>query len=169
MTEESNSSMMIFSVPNDPKVLSSIAKVTLRHSQLEYVLRMTIKSITGIEIQQALDATSREGAASLRKRILRLAKKKIGDGKEYLLMQALLKRCQRVSERRNDLTHNVWGAEIDGDHKIRSENHEWIPIPTAENLEALAQEIFHLMNELNKARFDGGFLHTALSTKKAGG
>ena len=47
-------------MPEDPAVLAAVGKIALRHGQLDHVLRMTIKSLTGVSMNEALDATARQ-------------------------------------------------------------------------------------------------------------
>ena len=72
--------MMMFHVPEDPGLLAAFGEVALRHEHLSHILRMTIKTFAGIEVNEALDATAFEGASLLRERVRKLAKQRLGEG-----------------------------------------------------------------------------------------
>jgi hypothetical protein len=67
-------------VLDDPDLLRALATVGIRHTHLDHMLRMTIKTLTNVTPREALDATSVTGSAALRKRIWKLAKARLGDG-----------------------------------------------------------------------------------------
>lgn len=153
--------MITFGLPDDQKLLAAFGSLTIRHGQLDYSLRMMTKTLGNVSITEALDATARQGSAELRKRILGLAKKKIGDGEALLKLQALLERSKQVSEKRNDFIHSLWAHELDGSPVIRQEDHSWKETPKTEELQDLANQILGIANELNQARLDG-FISEAL-------
>ena len=72
--------MITLDIPTDSALLAAVGKVALRHGQLDYVLRMTVKSILKLSIRDALDATDRQGSRGLRDRVRKLAKKRFGEG-----------------------------------------------------------------------------------------
>jgi hypothetical protein len=113
--EGSTDRMVTFHIPEDPALLAAFGTVGLRHSQLDHMLRMTIKSLSGVSIPEAMDATMFQGSKMLRSRITKLAKSRLGEGKAFIQLQALLERCRRATEKRNALIHNVWAREMGGD------------------------------------------------------
>ncbi len=157
--------MMMFHIPEEPEIQETVGAITLRHSHLDHILRMTIKTLGGVTIQQALDATTFEGSEALRQRIRKLAKRKLGEGKALIQLQVLLERCRRATARRNELVHNIWARELDGDPKVRTADHTWEPVPTIDELNALLKELHSLTDELNKARLDG-FVSQAIALSK---
>jgi hypothetical protein len=161
--------MMALVIPNDTELLAAVGTVALYHEHLNHVLRMTIKTIAGIRVDEALDATVYESSGRLRERIRKLARR-LGEGEPLLKLQALLKRCKSATERRNDLVHNVWAQELGGELMQRGSDHTWHPLPSTADLMNLSKELQQLAHELNNARLDGGFLCEALSKRavKAG-
>ncbi len=151
----------MFFLPEDQELLAAIGKVALRHEQLNHVLKMTIRSFAEITPQEVLDATQYEGTRSLRERIKKLAKKRLGEGEALLKLQALLVRAGRLTDKRNELTHSVWSQELDGEASIQITPGKLHPIPTVEELEQLAEDIKSITDELIHARFDG-YLRLAL-------
>jgi hypothetical protein len=158
--------LMMFHIPPDKDLLAVIGEVALRHEHLNHILRMTIKTLARLEIGEALDATAYDSTSQLRERIKKLARQRLGEGAPLLKLQALLERCKRASERRNDLIHSVWGQELDGPPGRRGAGQDWQTLPSTTDLVNLAADIMQLTGELNEARL-GGFLHEALEQKLA--
>ena len=125
---------------------------------------MTIRSLTGLLINEVLDATARNGSSELRKRIDKIAKQKLGEGEALLKLQAFLERARNITNQRNKFMHSLWAHELDGSSIIKDENHNWGPIPNADQLQALSEKITQLIEELNDARLHG-FLHEALKRR----
>ena len=67
--------MITLSLPTDQALLTAIGKVAVRHGQLDYGLKLTIKSILGISIPEALAATDRKPSARLRELIVKEARR----------------------------------------------------------------------------------------------
>lgn len=153
--------MIYLGIPNDRELLAGVGEVSLRHGQLDYVLRMTVKSLEGLTIQEALDATERQGSTELRVRVRKLAKQRFGEGAALVRLDALLTRCGRATKRRNELIHNLWAHKLDGEPVIRDDTHEFRPVPTLAELQGLSGELAALASELNFARLDG-FLKEAM-------
>jgi hypothetical protein len=158
-----NQKFITFGIPDDEKLLSALGIVTIRHGHLDHILRMTVRTIAGLAIAEALDATSRQGTAELRKRVGKLARNKFGEGEALLKLQALLTRAQRVTEKRNALIHSLWGHELDGDGTpvVRKNDRIWETAPSVDDLNGLSNEIAILTSELNLARLEG-FIFKAL-------
>ena len=155
---------MMFHVPNDKDLLAAIGEVALRHEHLNHILRMTIKTLARLDVNEALDATAYDSSSQLRERIKTLARQRLGEGEPLLKLQALLERCKRATEKRNDLVHSVWGVELDGEPARKGSGDEWRPLPTAKELHDLAEGLSQLTSQLNESRLEG-FLHEALTQK----
>lgn len=153
--------VMVFHIPTDPALLAAFGEVALRHEHLSHILRMTIKTLASLEVEEALDATAFDGASHLRDRIRKLAKQRLGEGPALLRLQAILERCRRATDRRNDFVHSVWARELDGEPMRRDGSSSWLPIPSVEQLQALSRELLELTLELNHARLEG-FIQEAL-------
>lgn len=156
--------MIIGSLPQDPQILAAIGAVSVRHGQLDYALRMTVKSISGIGIGPALDATEGKSSHELRQLIRKMARKKLGDASNcYLLLAALLTRAQEVTRQRNEFMHGLWAFDLDeGRDRFRHKSKDWRETPKADELTALADETAQIADELHEARLHG-FLKEALS------
>ncbi len=156
--------MIIGSLPQDPQMLAAIGTVAVRHGQLDNALRMTVKSISGIGLERALDATEGMSSHELRRVIRKMARKKLGDASNsYLLLAAFLTRAQEATLQRNELMHGLWAFDLDeGRDRFRHKGREWRETPKADELMALADETAQIAGELHEARLHG-FLKEALS------
>lgn len=153
----------MFHVPDNPCLLAAFGEVALRHEHLSHILRMTIKTFAGVEVNEALDATAFDGASTLRERVRKLAKQRLGEGQALVKVQALVERCRRATEKRNEYVHSVWAQELDGESMRRDGSHQWLPIPTVEELQALSRELLALTQELNHARLEGFIFDAAVT------
>jgi len=165
-----------FQVPNDAEFLNAVGRVTICHAYLDYCLRMCIKSLFRLPYQDAFDATVREGSRGLRDRIRKLARMRLGEGPTLLKLQAQLKRCEDLTEKRNGLTHRIIidtgvNDERDVNESMllpyilqQAPDASWGPAPSAADLNELAEALAALANELNDARLNG-WLAVALAAK----
>src|SRR3569833_64039 len=149
------------SLPDAPGLLEAAGRVALAHVQLELMLRMTLKTISGLSVKDALDATQNTKSWELRKLIVGLFKEKTADKTRRLELAAILGRCEKLSGKRNHLLHNAWAISHDGSIVAKGINHAWGQAATATDLNQLAQEIGNEVNALNQARLNG-FIRTAL-------
>lgn len=158
-----STSIIHLAVPTDEKLLAAIGKIAICHGHLDHILRMTLKTLSGVTVQEALDATVRQGSRELRNRVRRLAKQRLGEGEPLVKIEALLEQSRRATERRNELLHGLWAQELDGEAVIRNEEHKFSLPPSIAELESLASELAAITKNLNFARLDG-FLKSALET-----
>lgn len=158
-------------VPDDADLLAAIAEVTLRHSHLDHMLRMMVKSLTGVDVRTAISATKRIGSARLRDRVLRLAKKRLGDGTDFVRLEDILNRCAILTAKRNRLTHNIWAQQLSdpdvGKQMVQNDELEWEAIPTVDDIQAITGEIRAIQEEMNHARLHG-WLRDALDRSATG-
>jgi hypothetical protein len=148
-------------------ILQALGKISLLHSRLDHILKMTLKTLAEVRVAQALDSTAFESSSSLRGRIKTLARKRLGEGKALIRLQALLERSRRATEKRNELVHSVWAREEDGAETSAAAIlacREWKPMPTVADLETLATELNTLIVELNQARV--GFIQEEMKPRR---
>lgn len=141
--------------PGDHALLEAAGKVALAHGQLELMLRMTIKTLSGFSVQDALDATAKSKNWELRRDIEKLFRKKTKDTQLQLKLKALLNPCEKLSEKRNMVLHNAWAIAPDGSVVTKGDKHAWGPAPNADDLAKLASEINKYVELLNDARLTG--------------
>lgn len=167
--------MVVHHVP-DPLTLQALGLVALRHGQLEYALRGVIKSLTGKGLLVSLDSTFTQRAWSLRKDILDIAEAKLGAGAHLISLGDLIDQAEAVSLRRNKYLHSLYAQELDGDPMLLTEERKGgkgskverkrEPIPTPDQLNALAREIETLADKLHEARLHG-FLKQAIDAARS--
>jgi hypothetical protein len=156
------SKFITFHIPDDRAVLAAVGEVAILHEHMNYVLRLTIKSLAQISVEEALAATNYHGSAQLRERVLKLGRKRLGEGSPLLKLQAVIANCKRLTEKRNDLVHGVWAAGMDGEEAhIRDSFGDERPVPTADELRKLGDEIATLVGRFNHDRLKG-WLNAAL-------
>jgi DNA-binding transcriptional MerR regulator len=144
------------------EVLAALGEISVRHGYLDLVLRRTIKTLSGVSIGEVDKALARTGAGEMQGMIDRLAKRRLR--KEHpavLRLKAILSDCERVTERRNQLTHAPWAKFLDGEAVLYRATGETLKMPTMVELKALADEIHALATSLNAERL-GGFIAEAL-------
>ena len=161
MAKSNDVEMYHFHIPEDPAIVQVAGMIAYRHSHLDYMLRMTIKSILGVSAEEAIDATEGQTSWALRKRVLRLAKRKIGDGVTFIRLEALIERCRQATEKRNRLIHDVCIRDKHGVPYIQTRGRQLQPLPKVTDLSDLWDDLTRLTQELNDARLKG-FLAEAL-------
>jgi hypothetical protein len=121
-------------MPEDPAYLHAIGTVGVCHGFLDHMLRMTIRTLADLTVEDALDATQPNGSSVLRERVRNLARHAIGEGPALLRLEALLERCHRATEKRNELIHNIVGRDLDGEvPMMQKRDRTWAPLPPAED------------------------------------
>jgi hypothetical protein len=63
MPEAPDTQMIMFHVPKEGKILEALEAIALLHTHLDRTLQLTIKSLTGITVRQAVAATRVRGLA----------------------------------------------------------------------------------------------------------
>lgn len=161
MNTPTDTRMLLPHLP-EADVLAALGEISVRHGFLDLVLRRTIKTLAGVTIEEADKALFRTGAGEMRGMIERLAKRRLRkEHSVFLKLKAILCDCERVTERRNQLTHDPWAKFLDGDAVLYLRTGQTLKMPTAAELKVLADEIHGLANVLNEARLYG-FLAEAL-------
>ena len=154
--------MNTWEIPDQPELLVAVGKVAISQGQLDYVLRMTLKSLLGLTNDEVLDATRLQGSQQLRARVRKLAEQRFGDGETLILLDVLLTRTRRAADRCTDLLHSLWASDFGFDTPSEQERElrrqRW---PASSDLEELADELAALALEINDARLSG-FLNLAL-------
>jgi hypothetical protein len=131
---------------------------------MDFLLRMTIKSICEVSPQEARRATAGIMSGQLRERVEKLARKRSGDGPALVRLQALLYKYRLASDERNKVLHGVFARELDGDDVFLGDGDPG-PLPTLKELEDLEMQLKAVTDELNHARREG-FLKEAIEQSK---
>ena len=149
-------------LPKDEATLAAIGKIALRHGQLDYAFKMTVRTLAGVSHDEAVAATAMQGSRELRRRVRNLARKRFGDADVLVRLDALLERARRATDRRNALLHGLWAKEMDGGPVFREhDKDDFGPVPSVTELEALADDLNRIAYDLHTARLEG-FIHEAM-------
>lgn len=158
--------MNALEVPEQPELLVAVGKLAISQGQLDYVLRMMLKSLLGLSNHEVLDATRLQGTQQLRARVRKLAEQRFGDGETLILLDAMLTRTRRVTDRCEELLQSLWasdfGFDTPSEQEMELRRQRW---PESEELEKLADELAALALEINDARVNG-FLKVALMQRR---
>lgn len=152
---QDSSTFMDLTIPNHPGLTEALGRMALAYTLLELVLRYTVKTIAGISVEEALDATSKERTAETRQRVRRLFVEKKHTAIEKANLDALLGKASRLADRRNGYLHSAWSVSSAGLVIIKSEDHSWGPAPKKEEVEGVASELLALGKEINRERLHG--------------
>jgi hypothetical protein len=152
-------------VPDDPLLLQAMARVSILHSQLEFVLRMTMKALSKSRPNSARKDARDMLASDVRKRVRKLASKRLGKCDARDQLDALLDRCRRATKKRDKYAHAMFVGNFDrDDYLTESEIDDWAPLPSLSELTLFAAELFSLAEEIDEARLSG-FLKDALGAE----
>lgn len=162
--KEAKESMITLKIPGDRKLLAAVGKVALRSSLLDLVMRMTIKVITGVSVEDALRATARTPSRVLRERVRTLARQELGDGAAFLELEAILCLAENAAENRNKLIHSDWVLDENGNPVVQDPLQGRLPVPTVSELDGLADQIERIYGVLNHSRLNGS-LRQAIDAK----
>jgi hypothetical protein len=142
-----------------PAVTRDVGKIVIRHGHLDYVLRLTIKSLLKISIFDPLFKQETDKMSSmLRARIKELTPTKLAGHKDVLdELLAQIDRAEKLTELRNGIVHGVWARNKGGGAvKLRdTKNDKLHPMPTVKQLRLAERDIDELWRELNRSRLNG--------------
>jgi len=158
--------MVSLNIPDDVDLLQAAGRVAFAHGQLEIVLRMTVMSLAGLSIREALDATATMKAYELRDKIKKLFRCKTRDESAKSKLDAFLNKAKRLSDKRNILIHRPWAKDPQGQWVVKEEDHAWGQPPSVDALNQLADEIHQTAIELNTARLSGFVKGVASGSRK---
>lgn len=148
---------LVVDTPNDPQFLKQFARASILHAHLDNTLKMFVRSFDETTIEKTLEYIGYQGAARLRKRVAKLATEKLGASEALTMIIEFMKRCEEISEQRNDLLHSPIARERDGETffmRARGTN-TWVKLPKPEVLEKLANDTYELVQEMNHQRLSG--------------
>jgi hypothetical protein len=140
-------------LPSDP-MLRAIGAVAVRAGHLEYGLKLAIKSLLGLSIQDMMRQTDRMKAYVLRERIIKAARAKFGEGPILQRLQALLDDAAQAALDRNGIIHDLWADSLQG-KPLHFADGEMTPTPTVADVEAIASRLDRIGEDLNRAPLHG--------------
>ena len=161
------SRIVTFLVPDNQILFAALGRMAIRHSHLDYVLRMTIKTLTGKTVTEGLAVTKLTQNWRLRRQIDDVATKRFGESSAVLhQLRQLLERARVATTRRNEMLHELWAQELDGGQFLIGDDKPPRPLPTVDEVDALTDEINTVLTALNSGRLDRtGFLLVALKVR----
>jgi hypothetical protein len=109
---------LVVDTPEDPEFLKQFARASMLHAHLDNALKMFVRSLDETNIEEALEYIGYQGAAKLRKRVADRAREQLGDGEALTMILDFMKRCEDISERRNDLLHSPIARDVTGRHFV---------------------------------------------------
>jgi hypothetical protein len=146
--------MNSLSLPHDPAEVVAIGKVAIRHGQLDHGLKLTIKSIRRISVEQALTETRRKSPHQLRALVEEHARNRFGEAPNLVRIRELLHRARQATDHRNSVLDELWATESDGAPIHAPERHP-MALPRVAELKAVADNLFSVVKELDHERHRG--------------
>jgi len=128
-----------------------------------------VKTLAGLSVKEALDATHRARTSDVRSRVRKLFEQKKPLESEKAKLEALLGATARLSEERNKILHSAWSeTEAGVTVRKRESDHEWERAPSKEQVDTITNQIMELARKINDARFEGGFIYEVVERKRRG-
>jgi hypothetical protein len=152
----------VLAIPTHPGLVETLGALAIAHTHLELTMRYIVKTISGLSISDALDATRQDRIVDLRERLKALFKEQKPTAQEKCRLDALLGRAKRLTESRNAYLHAAWSETPAGQAIIKGDNHSWEPAPTKDKVERVTKDILALAVELNESRLPNGFISQVL-------
>lgn len=141
----------------EPALLAGVARVVITQSQMDEVMRLTIKDLAGISITDpGYEKLVKGGAKDLREKIAKKAKERFPEIPElHDKFACILAKAEDVTDQRNVLVHGIWTQSADDseDHgpHIRDKGLRY-PIPTLEPIESWERAMKSVIVALNRLR-----------------
>jgi hypothetical protein len=146
--------MISMGLPKDPAVIVAIGKLAIRQGQLDHGLKLTIRSIRGISVEQALAETKRKSPHQLRALVEEHARNRFGEAPNLVRIRELLRRARQATDHRNSVLDELWATESYGASIHASERHP-LALPRVAELKAVADNLFSVVKELDHERHRG--------------
>ena len=99
---------MNYSFRVTPNCLRLLGRLAIAHTHLELILRYTVKTLSGLKVKEALDATNRVYTSEVRRIIRRLFKELRPSPSEQIELESLRGAADRLTKKRNDFLHSAW-------------------------------------------------------------
>lgn len=140
-----------------PALMAAVGRVTVRHSFLDYSLKMTIRLLADISPEEARRSLAFASSTELRKWVGQLGAQGLGKGQALLKLRALMQECAHATDRRNEYVHAIWTVELFGTGKgsLFDAMGKVKPLPSVKQLNDLDSEIARLVEALGEANRTG--------------
>jgi hypothetical protein len=149
----------------DDEIALIVGRITIRHGQLDHVMRLAIKRMLGVSIDDPGYATATKGMSKdLREKVMKRASERYADEQEKLeLIESLLDQAETVTRVRNRLTHSVW-MQVDGQPPMMYDKDGPYAIPTIEELQVTERQLDIMQRVLNILTQPGNKISAGPST-----
>ena len=158
MTPPADSAIVMhrLAMPSDPAIIQALGALVIAHTQLELVMRYTIKTLSREpNVDVALNQTKGFRMNELRQRIRQLFTSMQPTDRELHELNTLLEQARRLSKKRNDYAHSTWSATEAGESLMHDVRHRWGPAPTVEEMRQVTLFLVICSNALNYNRLHG--------------
>ena len=139
---------------DDADLMAAAGRMLIRHSNLDYQLKMTIRRLAGVTPDEARRAYAYTGSKELRKLVVAHATREFGLKSPALIkVQSLMAECAIATEQRNGYVHDIWAAEFTeaGKGCLFGADGALRPLPSMKSLDKLDAEIKRLVEALQNA------------------
>jgi hypothetical protein len=146
--------MISLGLPKDPAVLVAIGKVAIRHGQLDQGLKLAIRNLRGISIEQTLAETKRKSSHQLRALIEEHARDRFGEAPILVRIRELLHMSRQATDHRNSVLGDFWAGKSES-VPDRAPERKPRGSPRVAELEAVAENLFSVVKRLDHERHRG--------------
>ena len=143
-----------FYLPDDD-ILRELGRLQVRHSQLDHTLRLAIKRMLGISIDDPGYWTETRGmAAELRKRARVLIAKRYGDDDIADRLNQVLDDAEDATTQRNRLLHSSW-MKVPGEEPVLHDRdntlkmHVGFKLPSVGEVASVSEQVERIQRVLN--------------------
>ena len=151
-------SMHRLTVPNRPQLLEALGRLAIAYTHLEWILRYTVKTLSGLSGPKNLDPTRRKPISDLRRRVKKRFKKHHPSVAETYRLDELLEKAKFLSGKRNSYMHRAWSETEAGQAILLGDDLQLGAATSEVAIERVASEILALGKQINDARLHG-FIH----------
>lgn len=148
----------ILTLPKDAELLASVGRLVIANEMLNYVLRLTIKTLRDEKLTASRDATKKKTAKWLRKRVAESAVDRGMDAAVLRKLDQLLLQAENAADKRNRIVHDITYHTKSGELVLQEDNDPPRRYPSPADIDLITSELQSVAAELNVARKDGGFL-----------
>ncbi|MBI1327392.1 MAG: hypothetical protein GC136_07075 [Alphaproteobacteria bacterium] len=141
----------------DKETLEALGRLVIMQAHLEYIFKMTYKSLNELSISEALKLTERDTGAIIRKDIQKIAKRKLCAGSVLTQLLDLIDRAWKAAMLRNQYVHNIWARLDFADLQLQNNDWSWRKAPEKQEISDLTYEISNILAMLNDLRFSEDF------------
>lgn len=147
----------------------AVGQVAIAHGQMDYMLRVIIKSLSGRALRDVLDDTERTPTSQLRSAVEALGESRSGGGHELNDLKTFLGRARELSDRRHRLMHDVCALNDEGEPVVLLHTRTQVPLYPTEEVRKLADELRASTIELDNWRIAMGDVNGKRSATRNGG